>query len=255
MFIKEKTLPPEISVIVPILNEAMYLEDTLQSIVNQNTSIHFELIVSDNCSTDGSIDIAQKYATKVLNCEERGIGAARHFGALNAHEDSKYFLFIDADTIVPGFYLSYSYETLKANPDLIAFTTGFQFSERTEKIKLAESVANQYFQMRDRLGSPTLPGFNTVVRRDAYFGCGGYKNVLLEDVDFSRRVDKIGTVRFLPCVKVINSSRRLEAMGLLGTLYYYAQLDLGWELNSTFIDKLSKKIGIADLREYIGIRK
>jgi hypothetical protein len=44
-------------------------------------------------------------------------------------------------------------------------------------------------------------------------------------------------------------------MGLLGTLYYYTQLDLGWELNSSLIDKLSKKLGIADLREYIGIRK
>jgi hypothetical protein len=82
----------------------------------------------------------------------------------------------------------------------------FQFSERTEKIKLAESVANQYFQMRDKLRYPTLPGFNTVVRQKSYFD-------------------------------------------------YYTQLDLGWELNSTLIDKLSKKLGIADLREYIGIRK
>lgn len=241
--------------IVLVLNEAKYLEDTLRSIVDQNTNTNFELIVSDNSSTDGSIDIAEKYATKVLNCKERGIGAARHFGAMNAHDESKYFLFLDADTIVPGFYLSYSYETFKANPDLIAFTTGFRFSERTKKIKLAERVANQYFQMRDKLSAPTLPGFNTAVRREAYFECGGYQNVLLEDVDFSRRIDKIGTVRFFPCIKVINSSRRLEVMGLLGTLYYYAQLDLGWELNSTFIDKLSKKIAIADLREYIGIRK
>jgi glycosyltransferase involved in cell wall biosynthesis len=246
---------PEISVIVPVLDEAKYLEATLLSIVEQNTNVPFEIIVSDNGSTDESIDIAGKYSTKVLTCEERGIGAARHFGAMNAHEESKFFLFLDSDTIIPGYYLSYCYEMFKASPDLIAFTTGFQFSEPTEKIKLAESVANQYFQMRDKLRSPTLPGFNTVVRRKSYFDCGGYKNVLLEDVDFSRRIDKLGEVRFIPCIKVINSSRRLEVMGLLGTLYYYTQLDLGWELNSTLIDKISKKLGIADLREYIGIRK
>jgi glycosyltransferase involved in cell wall biosynthesis len=246
---------PEISVIVPVLDEAKYLEATLLSLFKQNTNVPFEIIVSDNGSTDESIDIARMYATKVLTCEERGIGAARHFGALNACEDSKFFVFLDADTIIPGYYLSYCYEMFKTNPDLIAFTTGFQFSERTEKIKLAESVANQYFQMRDKLMTPTLPGFNTVVKRKSYFDCGGYKNVLLEDVDFSRRIDKIGEVMFIPCIKVINSSRRLEAMGLLGTLYYYTQLDLGWELNSSLIDKLSKKLGIADLREYIGIRK
>jgi len=96
----------EISVIVPVLDEAKYLEATLLSIVGQNTNVPFEVIVSDNGSTDESLDIARKYATKVLTCEERGIGAARHFGALNAHEKSKIFLFLDADTIIPGYYLS-----------------------------------------------------------------------------------------------------------------------------------------------------
>ncbi|MDO9097968.1 MAG: glycosyltransferase [Candidatus Methanoperedens sp.] len=246
---------PELSVIVPVFNEAKYLEATLQTIVNQNTNVPYELIVSENGSTDESIDIAKKYTRHVLNCEERGIGAARHFGAVHASETSKYFLFIDADTHIPGYYLAYLYETFKTYPDLIAFSTGFKFSELSEQIKVAESIANKYFIMRDILRSVTLPGFNTAVRREAYFKCGGYRNVLLEDVDFSRRIDKLGTVRFFPHVKVVNSSRRLEAMGLLGTLYYYAQMDLGWELNSTWVDKLTKKMGIADLREYIGIRK
>jgi len=124
---------PGISVIVPVLDEAKYLEATLLSIIGQNTNITFEIIVSDNGSTDESVDIARKYATKVLNCKERGIGAARHFGAMNAHEESKFVIFLDADTIIPGFYLSYCYEIFKASPDLIAFTTGFQFSERAEK--------------------------------------------------------------------------------------------------------------------------
>ncbi len=246
-------MEPEISVIVPVLNEAKFLRETLEAIVNQNTNVPYELVVSDNGSTDESICIAENYADCVLSCEERGIGAARHFGAM--HANGKYFVFIDADTRIPGYYLAYMYETFKTNPDLVAFSTVFEFSERSEQIKLAERVANKYFLMRDKLRSPTLPGFNTCVRREAYIKCGGYQNVLLEDVDFSRRITRIGSVRFFPHVKVVNSSRRLEVMGLLGTLYYYTQLDLGWELNSTWIDKLAKKLGIADLREYIGIRK
>lgn len=248
-------MTPEISVIVPVLNEAKYLESTLQTIVNQNTNVNYELIVSDNGSTDGSMDIAKKYADSVLQCDEIGIGAARHFGALQSSKTSKYLLFIDADTHIPGYYYAYLYEIFKTDPDLIAFSTGFKFSERSEQIKFAEKVANKYFIIRDKLRSATLPGFNTAVRRESYFKCGGYRNVLLEDVDFSRRIDLLGSVKYFPHIKVINSSRRLEAMGLLGTLYYYTQLDLGWELNATWIDKLTKKLGIADLREYIGIRK
>jgi len=48
------------------------------------------MIVSDNGSTDGSVEIAKRYADKVVHCEERGIGPARHFGALNASASSKY---------------------------------------------------------------------------------------------------------------------------------------------------------------------
>jgi glycosyltransferase involved in cell wall biosynthesis len=248
-------MEPELSVIVPVLDEEKFLEATLSSIVCQNTNKEYELIVSDNGSTDGSLEIAKKYADRVVKCEERGIGHARHFGALNACQSSKFFIFIDADTHIPGYYLSFIYEMFRANPDIVAFSTGFEFSERSDQIKLAEGIANNYFLMRDRIRSATLPGFNTAVRRDAYFKCGGYTNVLLEDVDFSRRITKLGTVKFFRHIKVMNSSRRLEVMGLLGTLYYYAQLDLGWELNSTFIDKITKRLGIADLREYIGIRK
>ncbi len=248
-------MEPELSVIVPVLDEEKFLEATLASIVDQNTNKEFELIVSDNGSTDASLEIAKKYADRVVQCEERGIGPARHFGALSASESSKFFVFIDADTHIPGYYLSFIYEMFRANPDIVAFSTGFEFSERSDQIRLAEGVANNYFLMRDRIRSATLPGFNTAVRRDAYFKCGGYTNVLLEDVDFSRRITKLGTVKFFRHIKVMNSSRRLEVMGLLGTLYYYAQLDLGWELNSTFIDKITKRLGIADLREYIGIRK
>ncbi len=248
-------MEPEISVIIPVLNEANCLEATLQSIANQNTNVPYELIVSDNGSTDGSLDIAKRYTDRVLCCEEHGIGAGRHFGATNASANSKYFVFIDADTIVPGYYLAYVYEMFKTNPDTVAFSTGFEFSERSEQIKLAETVANKYFLMRDKLLSATLPGFNTCVRRDAYFECGGYRNVLLEDVDFSRRINKIGDVEVFPHIKVTNSSRRLESMGLLGTVYYYAQLDMGWKLDSTLIDRLAKRLKVADLRSYVGIRK
>ena len=89
---------------------------------------------------------------------------------------SKYLLFIDADTHIPGYYYAYLYEIFKTDPNLIAFSTSFKFSERSEQIKFAEKVANKYFIIRDKLGSATLPGFNTAVRRESYFKCGGYRN-------------------------------------------------------------------------------
>ncbi len=45
-----------------------------------------------------------------------------------------------------------------------------------------------------------------------------------------------------------------DTMGFLGTLYYYTQLDLGHAIDGGTIDKMSKKLGIANLRDYGGIR-
>jgi cellulose synthase/poly-beta-1,6-N-acetylglucosamine synthase-like glycosyltransferase len=47
---KTSIMHPEISVIVPALNEESYLKRTLASITNQNTDTPYELIVSDKMS-------------------------------------------------------------------------------------------------------------------------------------------------------------------------------------------------------------
>jgi hypothetical protein len=48
---------PEVSVIVPTLDEGSYLERTLTSIANQNTNTPYELIIADGASTDGGRSI------------------------------------------------------------------------------------------------------------------------------------------------------------------------------------------------------
>ncbi|MEA1944641.1 MAG: glycosyltransferase [Euryarchaeota archaeon] len=242
---------PEISVIIPVLNEERYLERTLRSIANQNTTTSYELIVSDNGSTDESLRIAEQHADLIVHCDEKGTGACRHCGA--GHANGRYLAFIDADTIIPDYYLEWMHDRFAEG--LVAFAAAFRFSRNEpQSVKLAEKITNHYLIMRDKILEPTLPGFNTCVRKDAYFEIGGFRNVPLEDIDFSRRMSKIGKIRYFHEVTVITSSRRLEKMGLLGTLYYYTQLDIGRAMNGSLIDKMSKSVGIADLREYIGIR-
>ena len=243
---------PEISVIIPVLNEERYLERTLQSIADQNTTIPYEVVVADNGSTDESLRIAGQHADLIVHCEKKGTGACRHCGA--EHANGRYLAFIDADTILPDCYLEWMHDRF-ADTDLVAFAAAFRFSKvEPQSVKLAEKITNRYLIMRDKILEPTLPGFNTCVRKDTYFEIGGFRNVPLEDIDFSRRVSKAGKIRYFSEVTVITSPRRLEKMGLLGTLYYYTQLDIGRVMNGTLIDKMSKSVGIADLREYIGIR-
>ncbi|MEA3324458.1 MAG: glycosyltransferase [Euryarchaeota archaeon] len=217
---KTSIMHPEVSVIVPTLDEESYLERTLASIATQNTNTPYELIIADGASTDGGMSIAERYTDVIIQCEEDGIGAGRHCGA--KHARGRYLMFIDADTIPPCYYIAWLCDRF-TDRDLVAFSASFGFSEQSQSAKLAEKVTNQYLTMRDKVLKPTLPGFNTCVRKDAYLEIGGYRNVSLEDIEFSRRISQIGKTRYFDDVVVITSPRRLDGMGLLGTLYYYTK--------------------------------
>ncbi len=97
----------KVSVIVPIYNTAKYLENCLNSIVNQ-THRELEIILVDDGSTDESGKIADTYAKKdqrikVIHQKNAGQSAARNHGIKESTGD--YLSFVDSDDqIEPVFY-------------------------------------------------------------------------------------------------------------------------------------------------------
>jgi glycosyltransferase involved in cell wall biosynthesis len=52
---------PKISVVLPTYNGARFLAESIESVINQ-TETHWELIIVNDCSTDNTLEIAEKYA-------------------------------------------------------------------------------------------------------------------------------------------------------------------------------------------------
>ncbi|HVH61832.1 MAG TPA: glycosyltransferase family 2 protein, partial [Candidatus Sulfotelmatobacter sp.] len=75
-------LPVEVSVVIPCLNEANSLAFCIDKAVTafRASGLSGEVIVADNGSTDGSIQIAEVHGARVVPVEERGYGAALRAG-------------------------------------------------------------------------------------------------------------------------------------------------------------------------------
>lgn len=91
----------EISFIVAVYNMERYLEKCLDSIINQIYH-NYEVVIVDDCSTDGSVAIIREYETKyskvckvVRNENNLGLGSSRYVGMSVAQ--GEYLVYVDAD--------------------------------------------------------------------------------------------------------------------------------------------------------------
>ena len=116
---------PRFSVVVPSYGNAKYLPACLDSLISQDFP-DWEVIVVDDCSTDGSLEIARNYCAvdpriKVLefasNC---GLHLARKAGVKAARGD--YLLFLDPDdALMPGSFVALDEAFSTSDCDVVHF--------------------------------------------------------------------------------------------------------------------------------------
>ncbi len=99
---------PLISIIIPIYNAELYLEQCLKSVLSQSFSA-YEAILVDDGSTDTSLDICNLFASKdsrikVIHQENKGVSSARNLGIDAATGD--WIAFVDSDDAVKEVYLT-----------------------------------------------------------------------------------------------------------------------------------------------------
>ncbi|MPQ43056.1 glycosyltransferase family 2 protein [Clostridium tarantellae] len=92
----------EISVIVPVYNVEKYLNNCIESIINQSFK-NIEILLIDDGSTDNSGEICDEYGKKdnrikVIHKENEGVSIARNTGINNA--EGKYIAFVDSDDFI-----------------------------------------------------------------------------------------------------------------------------------------------------------
>lgn len=110
----------KVSIIVPVYNVELYIEDCLNSLLNQTYS-NYEIILINDGSTDNSIEICSKYndkKIKIYNQNNKGVSIARNVGISLA--TGQYIMFVDADDMVSEKYIENLIKSIEeTNTDMV----------------------------------------------------------------------------------------------------------------------------------------
>jgi glycosyltransferase involved in cell wall biosynthesis len=182
------------SVIIPSYNEAANIRKCIESVkTNDNTKADYEIIVADNGSKDGSVEIVKSLGINIIENSEgtrKSIATLRNLGARQSRGDI--FAFLDADMIVPDNWL------LKANE---YFNNGFKgvlgFIEKVPPTAgwVGKTWGNRAYQKLDKITYVDfLPGRNLFINRAVFEKISGFNESLItsEDKDLTLRVLKSG---------------------------------------------------------------
>jgi glycosyltransferase involved in cell wall biosynthesis len=119
---REPAVITRVSIALPVYNGEDYLAETITSILQQ-TYPHFELIISDNASTDRTAAICREFAARDgrirYHRQPRNLGAAANFNRSHELATSEYFKWAAHDDLLDPEYLAHCTAALDAEPDAI----------------------------------------------------------------------------------------------------------------------------------------
>jgi glycosyltransferase involved in cell wall biosynthesis len=126
-----------VSIGLPVFNGGAYLEECLRAILEQ-TYTDFEIVISDNASTDNTRDICQRFReidkrVRYIR-QEMNLGAAKNYNIVFEHSRGKYFRWAAHDDVILPTYLEScvsEFEADSACRTVLVYPRTRHFDERT----------------------------------------------------------------------------------------------------------------------------
>lgn len=165
----------KLSIIVCTQNRDVYLHQCLLSILGQShMSLHFEILIIDNASTDNTISIVANYPIHYYHEQIVGLSHARNRGAKEAK--GEWLCYIDDDAKLYPNYLERALWVID-NYDFDCFGGMYYAWYPFKKPKWIDESFGTKIPLRETIGeiiTPELSGGNFIIRREVLERAGGF---------------------------------------------------------------------------------
>lgn len=204
---------PIVSVIIPTYNKREYINETINSVLNQDFNI-FEIIVVDDGSTDDSLALVKEIKDprlRVFSQSNSGVERARNFGF--SKSSGSFIVFLDADDLMQISRLSKQLEVFETDEELVLVGTWANVVDHSGKTigAICPPTSNAAIQM-GHLFRNQFVNSSVMVRRSAITNGIIFDEVrgkrFAEDFDLWNRVLKKGLAANIP--QKLTSYRRLD---------------------------------------------
>lgn len=195
-----------VSVVIPTLNEEACLGSLLDVLLRVGPH---EVIIADGDSSDRTLAVAEEAGAKIVSAP-RGRAAQMNHGAAVA--TGEHLLFLHADTVPPASYEAVINRILGV-PGTAVGAFRFELDSDLPAAPLIESLVSLRCQLQ---GTP-YGDQGLFVRRHVFDHLGGFPEwPAMEDVDFVRRLKRMGKVR-ISDESARTSARRWRNQGVIRT--------------------------------------
>lgn len=194
--ISRRMSEPLVSVFIISYNQKKFIEETLESVFRQDYS-NFEVVISDDASTDGTVDIIKKYCNEFTNLRaifnNKNIGITKNSNVCLRHCKGKYIAIMGGDDLLMPNKLSKQVKWLEEDPrrvicghdceifdDITGKTISTEISYRKEGYSISSWIKNGMI----------LPAQTLMVRTDA-----------IPDFGFDERTSFVSDWKF--CIDIL----------------------------------------------------
>jgi rSAM/selenodomain-associated transferase 2 len=196
---------PDFSIVVPVLYETGTIGGLLRHIRRLDAGERCEVIVVDGDPAGGTIETVDDPRAKTLVCAP---WRSRQMNAGAAAASGDVLIFLHADTRLPDCALS-DIERVAAS------RVGGAFRLRFDSDRLIYRVMSGFVTIRSRWNRLPYGDQAIFIRRDYFERIGGYREIpIMEDVEFVRRIRRLGGRLEILDSSVVTSRRRMESEGV-----------------------------------------